>query len=301
MLESTCYFWLFLRGKNHFFCFTRQLVSSRYFECCTHKKCSCSSVDTCYWTVQCKKLKTKFFVFNTVGTAHVAFVSTELASSFWPSWSAVYTEKNKKNFEKFSNLKCRRTVIKVSVILLTSLWNLWHRNFHINTLIKQQHVIRSSEFLVAFAKLRKVTIRCIMSLFRQSLCPPLSLSASLSVRQSLCPPVFLSASISVRHSFCPPVSLSASLSVRQSLWPPVSLSASLSVRQSLYPPVSLSAWNNSASTGRFFMQFEVFSTIFKKILVGLNSEKLTGTLREYLWKLVKISRWILVRMRNAFY
>jgi hypothetical protein len=54
------------------------------------------------------------------------------------------------------------------------------------------------------------------------------------------------------------------------------------------------SWNNLASTGQIFMNFDI-SLLFKNMLKNLT--RITGTLCEDLHKF-KITHWILLRMRN---
>jgi hypothetical protein len=65
--------------------------------------------------------------------------------------------------------------------------------------------------------------------------------------------------------------------------------------------VCLSAWNNSVATVRIFMKFDVY---FSKIcrenfsFIKIQKQKKTGTLHEDWWTFMKISQWIILRMRK---
>jgi hypothetical protein len=103
--------------------------------------------------------------------------------------------------------------------------------------------------LGAFEKLQKAAVSFAYLSVRPSVRP----SVCLSVRPSVCLSVRPSVCLSVRPSVCPSVRLSVCLSVR----PSVRLSVRLSVRPSVRLSVCLSAWNNSATTGRILMKFDI--------------------------------------------
>jgi hypothetical protein len=65
--------------------------------------------------------------------------------------------------------------------------------------------------------------------------------------------------------------------------------------------VRLFAWNNSAPTGRIFMEFDIslFFKCVEKIQVSLKSDNNNGTLHEDLCTFMVISRLIFLRMRNV--
>jgi len=65
--------------------------------------------------------------------------------------------------------------------------------------------------------------------------------------------------------------------------------------------VRLSAWNNSASTGRIFMKFDIWlfsENLPRKFKVYQNLTRITGTLLQDVCTLLITSRSILLRMRN---
>ena len=81
-----------------------------------------------------------------------------------------------------------------------------------------------------------------------------------------------------------------------------SVSFVLSVCPSVRPSVRPPAWNNSTSTGRIFMKFDIwvfFENLARKLKFHEDLTRITGTLREVLCIFMIISPWILRRMRNA--
>jgi len=137
-------------------------------------------------------------------------------------------------------------------------YNKWHLE---NTWIESCHLLitESVTFFGAIAKLHKVTISLVMSVC-------LCLSVLLSVSVCVSVPVCLSLSLCV--CLCPSVCVSFSVYLSLSVCPSVSVCQS----------VCLSTRNNSASTRRIFMKFDisVFRKYVEKIQVSLKSDKNNG-------------------------
>jgi hypothetical protein len=152
------------------------------------------------------------------------------------------------------------------------------QGIHISWQPVSQAICFVAEFLGAFAKLRRTTISCVISV---RLC--VSLYVRPSVRPSARPSVLPSVRPSVRPSVCPSVrpSVLPSVrpSVRQSFHPSVRPSVRPSVLPSVRPSVRPSDWNNSAPTTRIFIKFYIwvfFEKCVKKIQISLKYDKNDG-------------------------
>jgi hypothetical protein len=78
--------------------------------------------------------------------------------------------------------------------------------------------------------------------------------------------------------------------------------ATISIVMSLCPSTCSSTWKNSVPTGRIFMKFDIrvfIENLLRKFKFHWNLTKITGALHENQHTFMKISRRILIRIRDV--